>query len=259
MVTGDRHMWTRYTIFERAGMTDKHREILLEQCSVLICTWVSLFRVLTECFVRGVLGKTGRISDTQYPLPCKHTYTNTPILHLRITPKMPTFRSVWGMYKASGVSLPTYSPPSGAAKRLPPRHLPPSNKPPYQNGNGRSGPAHIFSGEARAAGGVRNGSSGSGAHAWSTAGGGGGKAQAATAGGDGATGYREDSFVHKPTGWGYTLDWVRATTAAESPSLRGDFFFFLALKCEVKDLPCSCLVLLGGHAFFVEASWPRKP
>ncbi|CAM9304629.1 unnamed protein product [Ectocarpus sp. 13 AM-2016] len=120
------------------------------------------------------------------------------------------FTSVWGMYKASGVSLPTYSPPSGAEKRLQPRHLPPSVKPPYQNGGGRSGPAPVSSGKARAAGGGRNGSSsgGSGAYAWSAAGAGGGKAPAATAGGDGATGYREDSFVHKRTGWGYTLDWA---------------------------------------------------
>lgn len=136
------------------------------------------------------------------------------------------------MYKASGVSLPTYSPPSGAAKRLQPRHLPPSVKPPYQKGGSRGGPAPVFSGKARAAGGGRNGSSssgGNGAYAWSAAGAGGGKAPAATAGGDGATGYREDSFIHKRTGWGYTLDWVRASTATESLfTSRWYFFFFFS-------------------------------
>ncbi|CAN0157040.1 unnamed protein product, partial [Ectocarpus sp. 8 AP-2014] len=92
------------------------------------------------------------------------------------------FTSVWGMYKASGVSLPTYSPPSGAAKRLQPRHLPPSVKPPFQNGGSRGGPAPVFSGKARAAGGGRNGNSsgGNGAYAWSAAGAAGGKAPAAT-------------------------------------------------------------------------------
>ena len=97
------------------------------------------------------------------------------------------------MYKASGVTPPTYSPPNpGRGKSL--------QQPPRVFGSGRNtttiGPARnpiVFQG----GGGVGG------------RGGGGGGVSGRGGGAKGAAAYREDSFLFQRTAWGYTLDWVR--------------------------------------------------
>ena len=142
--------------------------------------------------------------------PCCPKYRSNPPHHHHHQPT--NIRSVFGMYKASGVPLPAYSPPGansglgGAAKRYgvpAPRSTYPVLPTPHGGGGGGGG------GGGSSSSSVGSGGRGSGWSAADGRGGGKGKAGVAAAGGAGVgSAYRVDSFVHKRTSWKYTLDWV---------------------------------------------------
>lgn len=117
-------------------------------------------------------------------------------------------RSVWGMYKASGVASPTYSPPNSGAAAAGAKAKRPLVPPHFNSGDGRAGPSPLMMprsafGKARAS--ASNGTSNGGGSGLSTLDGVGGTKGVGAGGG---VGYREDSFEYKRTGWNYTLDWV---------------------------------------------------
>lgn len=118
------------------------------------------------------------------------------------------------MFKASGVSATTYTPPNGGNKRA----LPPSRFSSHGNGD-RIGPSpppprHVY-GRAQGGGGSSSSFNGSvwsaPANGGSGVGGGGG----AGAGAGGGAGYREDSFAFTRTGWKYSLEWVSVNVGGE--------------------------------------------
>eukprot|EP00903_Cladosiphon_okamuranus_P015202 g14052.t1 len=113
------------------------------------------------------------------------------------------FTSVFGMYKASGVPLPVYSPPvtnnglGGPAKR----HGMPM--PASRNAVSALPPPQGFGGSSSSS---TNGGGGSGCFA--ADGNGSGKGAVAAGGAGAGAVYRKDSFVYKRTSWNYSLEWA---------------------------------------------------